>query len=222
MTEFGFGVDGMGMHVGMAPWQEAAREVGHFTVARWDNDMSDWASRKMGGEGTGQQGFVPPNDVMFHQLGIKPYSVTMSDPRTEHNLITTGGWNRALTLLIGGGGSTLASGSARIGVGTGTAAASINDVNLSAATSGATARFWNMVTGSGIIAAGTATQRLSFTATFGTGDANFSWQEWAIDQGTVGSGTGAPTLVLFNHAISNQGSKVSGNTWTATCNLDFT
>jgi hypothetical protein len=79
-----------------------------------------------------------------------------------------------------------------------------------------------MVTGSGIIAAGTATQRLSFTATFATGDANFVWAEWGIDQGVAGSGTAAATTPLLNRAVSAQGTKVSGQTWTATAALDFT
>jgi hypothetical protein len=220
MSEIGFGTDGMGLHVGMAPWQEAGREAGHFTVARWDEDATSWASRKMGGETAGRQGFVPPNDVMFRQLGIKPYAVTTSLPH-EHNLFTTGGWNRLLTLAIAGGGSTYASATCRIGVGTASAAASASQTDLSAAT-GPTGRFFNMVTGSGIIAAGTATQRLSFTATFATGDANFVWAEWGIDQGVAGSGTAAATATLLNRAVSAQGTKVSGQTWTATAALDFT
>jgi hypothetical protein len=220
MTEIGFGTDGMGLHVGMAPWQESAREVGGIAVARWDEDATSWASRKMGGESAGRQGFVPPNDVMFRQLGIKPYSVTASLPH-EHNLFTTGGWNRLLSLAIGAGGTTFASASCRIGVGTASAAASASQNDLSAAT-GPTGRFFNMVTGSGIIAAGTATQRLSFTATFATGDANFVWAEWGIDQGVAGSGTAAATTPLLNRAVSAQGTKVSGQTWTATAALDFT
>jgi hypothetical protein len=218
-----FGTDGMGLHVGMAPWQEGARESGGITVARWDNDMSDWASRRMGGEGTGRQGFIPPNDVMFHQLGIKPYSVTTSLPH-EHNLFTTGGWDRILNLVAGAQttGSYIGTGT-RIGVGTASAAASATQTDLSA-TTGPTARFFNLVTGNGIVGTGTGSvaRRLSFTATFATGDANFTWAEWGIDQATTGSGTGVASGILLNRAVSAQGTKVSGQTWTATAALDFT
>ena len=220
MSEIAFGADSMGVHVGVLPWVETGREVGHLVVARWDEHATDWVSRKLGGEGTGRDGFIPPNEVMFRQLGVKPYSVTMSDPR-EHNLITTGGWDRILSLAAGLGGTSYASASCRIGVGTGTTSAASGDTNL-AATTGPTARFFNLVTGNGVTSPGTAVRRLSFTATFATGDANFAWQEWCIDQGTVGSGTGATVGAMMNRAVSSQGTKVSGQTWTATANLDYT
>ena len=221
MSEFGYAADSMGVRVGLAPWRETGHEEGHFTVRRWDAEQTDWASRKLGGEGTGRRGFVPVNDVVFRSLKIDPYSVTTSLPH-EHNLITTGGWDRVLSLAAGLGGATFGSATCRIWVGTGTAAASSGDVNLSAATSGGTARFCNLVTGNGATSPGTAVRRLSFTATFATGDANFVWAEWAIDNGGTGSGTGAVTTPLLCHAISAQGTKVSGQTWTATANLDFT
>lgn len=221
MTEWGVGADTMGVAIDPGDFREAGRESGSLLVARWDADMSDWASKKFGGEGTGRQGFVPPNDKMFEQLGIRPYSVTMSDPR-DHNLITTGGWDRILSLAAGlqSTGTYIGTGT-RIGVGTATNAAASGQTDLQA-TTGPTARFFNLVTGNGVTSAGTAVRRLSFTATFATGDANFHWQEWGIDQATTGSGTGAASGVLLNRAVSDQGTKVSGQTWTATANLDFT
>lgn len=221
MTETAFGIESMGVHVGAAPWHDGGREIGHLTVARWDAEQTDWASRHFGGEGTGREGFIPPNDVMFRQLKIAPYLVTTSKPE-EHNLITTGGWNQVLSLGFGliATGSYIGTGT-RIGVGTATQAAASGDTNL-IATTGPTARFFNLVTGNAVMAAGTAVRRASLTATFATGDANFAWQEWCIDQATTGSGTGAASGVMLNRAVSNQGTKVSGQTWTATANLDFT
>ena len=224
MTEIGFAFDSMGVHKGglppVLPWQEAGREMGHFTVARWDNEQTDWASRRLGGEGTGQRGFIPPNDVMFRQLKINPYSVTTSDPR-DHNIIVVGGWQRILSLVIGGGGQAWDSTHTRIGVGTATSATATGQTDLAATGTG---RWFNMCTGVGITGAGTggsSTCRLSFTSTFATADANFPWQEWGIDQGTVGSGTGAVVPVLLNRAVSAQSTKNQGMTWTATANLDF-
>ncbi len=211
-------------HVGATPWLESGHEVGHITVARWDDDATSWVSKRAGGEAVGRRGFIQPDEHMFRNYRVDPYSVTTSLPH-EHNLITTGGWDRILNLAIGtgtgGGNASWVSGTCRMWVGTGTAAASSGDVNLSAAASGTAARWGNMVTGAGIVGTGTGYRRLSFTSTFGTGDANFAWAEWAIDQGTAGSATGAPTTPLLNHAISAQGTKASGQTWTATAQLDF-
>lgn len=217
MTEIAFAQETMGMHVGSLR-AESGREEGHITVARWDADASDWVSRKFGGEGTGKYGFIQPNSWMFHKVKVDPYSVTQSLPH-EHNLITTVGWNQILVLAFGGGGTTYASASCRLGVGTSTVAASASQTDIAGAT--IAGRYWQPISATPTTATGTGAKRLVFTATVGTGDANFAWQEWGLDQGTT-TGSGVVVGALLNRAVSNQGTKVSGQTWTATCNLDFT
>lgn len=197
---------------------ESGREFGRLHVAKFDLEQTEWVSKRLGGTSVGTQGFIQPQPNDFDRFKIQPYEIAIS----TCNLITTAGWQRALNLVFGIQ-TTGAYGSAnmRIGVGTGTTSAAVGNTDLAAAT-GPTGRFFNMSTGNATFSAGTGTQRATITATFATGDANFAWQEWCIDQGTAGSGTGAATAVMLNRAVSSQGTKTSGQTWTATATLDFT
>jgi hypothetical protein len=208
--------DSMGVQVGYG-LNEGAREKGTMRVSKFDGDMTAWASRKMGGENPGRPGFVQPTARTFQRLGVDPYEVSTA----VGNLITQAGWGRLLTLAVGGGGTAFASASTRIGVGTATAAATTGDTDLAAAT-GAANRLWVMGTGVGTTGTGTGTARLSVVGTtVGSGDGNFVWAEWGVDQGTA-SGAGASTAVLLNRAVAALGTKASPATWTATVQLDFT
>lgn len=199
------------------PLSEGGRESGVFIVRKYDQDMTNWVSRRLGGGRAGDRGFIQPGPRDFTRYGILPYEE--SDP--IHNLLTQAGWGRILTNAIGaataqGWDST----HTRIGVGTGTAAATTGDTSLNAT---GTSASWSRVTGVGTTGTGTGTARLTFVSTFGTGDANFAWQEFATDQGTAaGVTTGNATAPLLNRAVSNQGTKASGQTWTATELIDFT
>lgn len=216
MTEQARAADALGVRVGYQP-ADTGRERGVFVVRKWDGDMTAWASRRLGGEPPGRPGFVQPHPRDFRRLGISPYE----ELETAANLITQAGWGRVLTLAVGGGGTAYASASTRIGVGTATAAATTGQTDLQAAT-GAANRIWVLGTGVGTTGTGTGTARLTIVGnTVGSGDGNFSWQEWAIDQGTA-SGVGASTATLLNRAVSNLGTKSSPATWTATALLDFT
>lgn len=217
MTERAFASDQLGVGVHTPHSDSGRNERGILIVRKYDEDAVRALARKLGLPSPGQRGFVQPHDHDFAAFGIKPYEVRESE---YSNLITTGGWDRILTLAIAGGGQAWDSTHARIGVGTATAAAASGDTGLTAT---GTAAVWSRVTGAGTVGTGTGTRRLSFVATFGTGDANMAWQEWGIDQGTAaGVTTGAATAPLLNHAISSQGTKASGQTWTATALLDFT
>jgi len=196
---------------------DLGREKGTIVVQRWDDDQSSWVSRKLGGEGVGRRGFIQGNWPDFHRHGVRPYSVT----EDTGNLITTAGWDRILTRATGGSSTAYASATTRIGVATGTAAAASGDVNFSATTTGTANRWMQRVTGDGVVGTGTGVRRVSFVSTVGTGDGNIAWQEWGIDQGATND-AGAITAPLLNHAISAQGTKASGQTWTATALLDFT
>jgi hypothetical protein len=214
VTDFGFGQDSLGVRVG-THFAEAGRAKGLLLVERWDQEQTDWVSRKLGGEAAGRPGFFQPKGRDFRTLGVAPYSITEGYP----NSIVSTGWERVLQLAIGGGGTTYASANCRIGVGTATAATTTAMIDLQAAT-GPTGRYWAMLDATPTTSAGTATRRLSFVATFATGVANIAWQEEGIDQG-VATGTGAVVGQLLNRLVSNQSTKVSGQTWTATFSLDF-
>lgn len=53
-----------------------------------------------------------------------------------------------------------------------------------------------------------------FRATFGTGDANFAWEEWGI----ANAGSGG---TLLNRKVESLGTKTSAQTWELTLDLTF-
>jgi hypothetical protein len=196
---------------------EGGRVRGTFVVRKWDGDMTAWASRKLGGERPGHPGFVQPHARDFKRFGVDPYEVS----EAVGNLITQAGWGRLLTLAVGGGGTAYAAASTRIGIGTGTAAETTGQTDLTAAT-GSANRIWVMGTGVGTTGTGTGTARLTIVGnTVGSGDANWAWAEFGVDQGTA-SGFGPVTGVLLNRKVSAMGTKASPATWTATWLGDFT
>jgi hypothetical protein len=217
VTERALGSDRFGVGV-VAPHHDLGRnERGILVVRKYDQEMAAYVAAKLGIPGPGQAGFRTLHDRDFARFQVKPYEVRES---TESNLLTTAGWDRILTLAIAGGGQAWDATHTRIGVGTATAAAASGDTTLGAT---GTSAVWSRVTGAGTVGTGTAVRRLSFVSTFGTGDANMVWAEWGIDQSTAaGVTTGAATAPFLNHAISAQGTKASGQTWTATATLDFT
>jgi hypothetical protein len=186
---------------------DSGREVGHLTIACYDADQVAYWTRRLGHEPTAHE---------LAELGERPFETV----ETGSNLITTAGWTRVLNLAIGAGGQAYDATHTRIGVGVGTTAPSVGDTDLAAAT-GSTNRRWELVTGAGTVGAGTGTRRLSFVASWASGDGNFAWNEVGIDQGTA-SGTGAATAPLLNRVVGTFGTKTTGQVWGGTFNLEWT
>jgi hypothetical protein len=218
VSESAGGSDSIGVVTGWAPGAlETGRERGIIIVRKWDGEMTEWVSKRLGGESPGHAGFVQPQQDDFERYLVDPYEVI----EAGSNMITQAGWGRMLTLMVGGGGTAYAAASTRIGVGTATAAAATGQTDLSAAT-GATNRLWVLGTGVGTTGTGTGTARLTIVGnTVGSGDGNFAWAEWGIDQGTT-SGSGASVATMYNRAVTALGTKTSPATWTATVQLDYT
>jgi hypothetical protein len=155
--------------------------------------------------------------------GGTPYLVTSHE---NANLITSAGWAALLGGVAGATIGTKFSGAAgRIGVGTGTGPAQVTDTHLSGDTgSGSTTSYYQLVSSAPTINTSTAPATLTFQATYGTTVANFAWEEFGIDNFSGSSVTTIGTnSVFFNHGISNQGTKVSGQIWqmTVTINCGF-
>lgn len=53
-----------------------------------------------------------------------------------------------------------------------------------------------------------------FRSTFGTGDANHTWEEWGV-------ANAAATGVLLNRKVESLGTKTSAQTWELTADLTF-
>jgi hypothetical protein len=142
-----------------------------------------------------------------------PYEIS----EVPGNLVTTAGWTRIVSLMNGAGGTAVTTTTARVGVGNGAGTAAAGDTDLSAA-AGSTNRWFQTCTVS------IATNVITLAATFASADGNFAWNEFGIDvaTATVTSGNTVGTLLLNHKTSIAQGTKASGQVWTATATITFT
>ena len=201
----------------MTRMSELAIAQTSLRVQRWDEDQTLWAARKLDLDPAAANVRISPE--RFAALGVRPYSDTLDE---DCNLITQAGWAALLGSIAGTSIATKFSASAgRIGVGTVATAATYADTKLGGDTgSASTTSYFQLVSGAPTISTGSTPPTLAFTAVFGTGVANFAWAEFGTDNYTASSvyGQGA---VFLNHGISAQGTKASGQTWTATETITF-
>ena len=186
----------------------------NFTVRKYDEEMARWAMDRVrpGEELT---------DAIFRDLGIAPY-----EEKTDFdcNLVVQNGW---VALLGGVAGTTMSpkfgAANGRIGVGTSATAAAYSQTTLVGDTGAAsTTSYFKLVSGAPAISTGSSPPTLVFTAAFGGAVANFAWAEFGSDAGTADSVSNATTGgTFFNRGISAQGTKASGQVWTATETLQF-
>jgi hypothetical protein len=183
---------------------DAVKWQAHLTIEKWGEVETAELTRILG---------HAPKPEDFHAYAVRPFEVA----QVANNLLTTAGLTRLTSLLTGGGGQALTNTACRLGVGNGAGTAAVGDTDLSAAAGSANRWFQVMDATYPSAAAGVVT----FRATFGSGDGNFAWNEWGIDVGTptVSSGNTVAAL-LFNHKTAiAQGTKASGQTWTATASV---
>lgn len=122
------------------------------------------------------------------------------------NLLLNEGITELLKLLIGDTATAFNNANAYIGVGDSTTAESAAHTDLQAATNKTyigMAATYPQVSG----------QTVTFQAVFGSGDANYSWQEFTVANGSSGSAKN------LNRKVSNQGTKVAGQTWTISVSI---
>lgn len=103
---------------------------------------------------------------------------------------------------------------ARIGIGDSTAAAAATQTDLQAATN----RYWQVMDAT---FPSVSAESISFKATIGSGNANFQWQEWGIDNCGASNATSTTRSggSMLNRAVSAQGTKASGQTWVPTATI---
>jgi hypothetical protein len=185
-----------------------------FMVERWDADQTAWVGRKVRDGGTAFARVRQLTPAVFRGFGVQPYSVTVDE---DCNMILQAGWVALLGGIAGTSittkyGATVG----RIGVGDSVTAAAYAQTDLQAATN----KYYQLVSGAPAIATGAAPATLTFSAVFGTGNANYAWQEFVTDEGTA-SNAGPVVAVCLNRGVSAQGTKASGQTWTATETISF-
>jgi hypothetical protein len=141
--------------------------------------------------------------------GIDPYDSV----EAERNLMLNGGITTMLNLLIAAGGTSYANGNARICVGDG--GGTVPTVAATDTTLVATSNRYNQATqgGSPTVSA----QTVTFISVFASGNANFAWNEWGIDNG--GASSGGAASGLLNHKGVALGTKTSASAWTATATI---
>jgi len=192
----------------LASLAESLRAHTMWLIKRWDEQATGWVQAKTG--------LLTPDAADFERLRVRPYATS----EVVGNLVTTAGWTRASNLLTNQGATqALTATATRIGAGNGGGTAAAGDTDLSAA-AGSANRWFQAVSGAGTV----STNTLAFSATFGTADGNFAWNEFGIDVGTptVTSGNTVNAL-LYNHKTSiAQGTKASGQTWAVTATFTYT
>ena len=132
---------------------------------------------------------------------FKPYETVEG----EGNLLLNEGINAIWTLVCGGSETAFNNANARLGVGDSTAAAAATQTDLQAATN---KLYKGMVAGYPVFG---SNQKVTFQAQFTSTEANFTWNEWSVDNGA----TAAKNL---NRKVESLGTK-SGGTWTLTVDI---
>lgn len=212
-NDFGHAHDGISVSARTA-LEESGFGTTRWTVERWDEEQTRWAMEHLDSlmqYRVQREGFQLDSSA-FHAMRIRPYLVT----EVIGNLITNAGWTRLMNLLTNQGATQAFDAThTRIGVGNSNTAEAYADTDLGAS-AGSANRWFQLVSGAGTL----GTRTLAWSATFGTSDGNFAWNEFGIDQGTASGNT--VTAVFLNHKAGiAQGTKASGQTWTATATLTF-
>ena len=202
----------------MSETTDCGRGTTLWTVERWDAEQAAWAQKRRVRYLSESILAARPEPVAhdFYALKVEPYSVSS----TLGNVITNAGWQALLRAATSGASSPLSFSSTvgRLGVGDTAGSPAAADTDL-AATSGSTHRLYKLMGAAPTV--GTSTNRTwTFVATFGSSDFNQAWNEFGIDAGT--SDWATVVAPLLNHANSAQGTKTSGQVWTATAVLSFT
>jgi hypothetical protein len=118
------------------------------------------------------------------------------------NILLNEGINLLWTLACGGSGTPWNSLNAYIGVGDGTASESADQTGLQ----GTNRQYKAMDAGYPIYG---SNQQAKWQSTFGSADANFTWNEITVANGS------SDTAVNLNRKVQNLGTKASGTTWIA-------
>ncbi len=129
-----------------------------------------------------------------------PYEVI----EVEGNILVNAGIQLLLDLLIGAGGTVYSNANAHIGVGDSSTAASASHTDLQAATNKLRKAMESTYPSR-------VSQTMTFRSSFGSSDANFAWNEWAIFNASS-SGT------MLNRKVASFGTKTTG-TWVITATV---
>lgn len=216
VNEYARGLDELRVGVS-ATLEESAHARTVWTIHRFDEDAVKWMYERPKIDSR------DPLDLEdFERYGVESYLTT----QVNGNLLTTAGLGRLTSLLIAGGGQALDNTHTRIGVGDGTVTAgggsvpaAVGDTDLAAA-SGSTHRWFQVMVATYPQQSGAV---VTLQSSFASADGNFAWNEFGIDVSASAASSGnTVNALLFNHKTSiAQGTKASGQVWTATASVTF-
>lgn len=134
---------------------------------------------------------------LFYQ-NVPAYEVVERDG----NILVTAGITALLSLLTGGGATNFGNTNAYLGVGDSTTAAAVGQTDLQAATN----KVRKAMNATYPVS---SAPTIDFQATFGSSDANFSWNE-------LGTFNASSSGTMLNRVVQSLGTKASGSTWSLT------
>lgn len=137
--------------------------------------------------------------IYSEEEAVTLFGVPQTTP-IEGNILVKAGINAAWTLICGGTADEFDNTNSYIGVGDSSTAEDADQTDLQAATNKL-----RVAMDSGYPTYGT-NQQATWRSTFGSSDANWSWQEFAVFNASSGG-------TMLNRKISDQGTKTSGQTW---------
>ena len=180
--------------------------VTDFANWRWDWRCEKWSEeavryvrRKC------EDPFMDVSSDMLKSARISPEEVV----EVHGNLLLNAGIQRLEDLLIGAGGQAFNNLNTRLGVGNSATAEVATQTDLQAVAGAANRQFKLM----NATFPSRATQVLSFASDFTSGEANFVWNEWGLDNGNANGTT--VTAPMLNRKVASLGTKATG-TWTLT------
>ncbi len=162
--------------------QELANWLCRFRLSKYQEDIEPYRGR----------------EDNFHRL-FSPVEVIEG----EGNCLLNSGIDEMWNLVTGDSANHFTNAAAQIGVGDSNTAATATQTDLQAATN---KTYKGMESGYPT----STTQKATFKASFGSGDANYAWNEWVVKQSS--------SAVCLNRKVESLGTK-SGGTWTLEVNI---
>ncbi len=151
-----------------------------------DVDVAVWEARATVLKFDGDDAFVP---------GATPVEVVESGP----NMLLTAGVNQLWQIVTGQGGVLFSAANAYVAVGDSTSTATASQTDLQASTN----KLRKQVSAAPTISNNVVT----FSASYGTSDANFAWNEFGVANASSGG-------TLLNRFVSGLGTKSNSASWT--------
>jgi hypothetical protein len=209
VSSLGLGKDSVSMKIGSTIEDRLRGFGGRFTIYRFEDPKNEVHKACQYG---GLAAELAAEDKRFNHLFINRTSA-------GHNTMLNGGINVLLNLLIGAGGTAFSNANTRIGVGD----SSLGPLAAQTILQGTNQ--WYTQCSATFPSVGAGSQILTAQASFSTGSANITWNEFGIDNNVAGGAntathpTYSTTIVLLDRLTSPQNAKQNTQTWVPTITI---